>query len=109
MCPEPSASMTTPASPKMVPWISPRFSAAICASRPPTPTMRTSFSGAQPIFLARMRANTQVVEPTTVQPMVALEVFQALDLGHHGEGEVVLLHDGRQRPDRRAALPEDQR
>ena len=70
MCPAPSASITTPASPKMVPWISPRLSAAICASSPPTPMMRTSFSGSQFIFLASMRAKTHVVEPTTVQPMV---------------------------------------
>src|SRR6266545_1374241 len=38
---------------------------------PPMPTIFRSFSGSQPIFLASMRANTQVVEPTTVTPMVA--------------------------------------
>src|SRR5258705_2106851 len=69
MRPTPWASRTEPASPKMHAWVSPRRRAAACASRPPTPTILMSFSGSQPIFLASMRANTQVVEPTTVTPM----------------------------------------
>ena len=70
MRPVPWTSTTAPASPKMKPCSSPRLRAAACASSPPTPTILTSFSGSQPIFLASMRAKVQVVEPTAVQPRV---------------------------------------
>src|SRR5712691_6962327 len=69
MRPTPWASSTEPASPKMHACVSPRRRAAAWASRPPTPTILMSFSGSQPIFLASMRANTTVVEPTTVAPV----------------------------------------
>src|SRR5436190_105248 len=68
--PSPCASRTTPASPNTTAWVSSRFRAAACASIPPTPMMRTSFSGSQFILRASMRAKTQVVEPTTVTPIV---------------------------------------